>query len=250
MNLVRLREICKNTGNTPMHSLFAKIASILKHDLFAPVLLIITYIVFIIIARGAVPTSEELIATFSTLYAKYGYEIIFAAAALESLIVINLFAPGMVTMGLGAAFARTGSIELYLVILAASLGALVGYLLDFVIGYFGFAEIVKKMGYGEFLEGARGKLITHRNRGLFFGFSYPNIAAFLSLAAGTSRMPFWQFFSIAIISTFSWATLWGYGVYLVGDAFILILSRYSFVIMSVVILALIISKFLVKEAKR
>ncbi|KKR83721.1 MAG: hypothetical protein UU29_C0002G0034 [Candidatus Daviesbacteria bacterium GW2011_GWA2_40_9] len=232
-----------------MSNLFSRMIAVLKHDLFAPVLLIITYVVFIIIARGAIPTSEELIATFTLLYARYGYEIIFVAAALESLGVINLFAPGMVTIGLGAAFARTGSIELYWVIIAASLGALVGYLLDFLIGYFSFSGIVKKMGYGQILQEAREKLINHRTKGLVLGFSYPNIAAFLSLAAGTSRMPFWQFISIAILSTFSWATLWGYGIYLVGDSFILVLSRYSFVIMLLVVATLVFSKLLVKEKK-
>lgn len=230
-----------------MHSLAKKPIVLIKHDLFAPILLILSYIVFIIIARGALPTSEELIATFSSLYANYGYEIIFVAAALESLIVVNFFAPGMVTMGMGAAFARSGNIELVFVILAASLGAIVGYTLDFLIGYFGFSDIVKKMGYGEVLDKARDKFTNHRTRGLVFGFSYPNVGALISLIAGASKMNFFKFISTAILSTFIWVTLWGYGIYLVGDLFIKVLSRYSFVIVILVIIALVLSKLLIKE---
>src|SRR6185369_4016997 len=88
---------------------------IVKYDLILPIGLLLTYIVFLVVARRVVPTSDELVLVFQDLYSRYGYEIIFVSALLEGLVLINLFVPGMVALALGAIFARTGQIDLTLV---------------------------------------------------------------------------------------------------------------------------------------
>ena len=59
---------------------------IVKYDLILPIGLLLTYIVFLVVARRVVPTSDELVLVFQDLYSRYGYEIIFVSALLKGAI--------------------------------------------------------------------------------------------------------------------------------------------------------------------
>ncbi|OGE19099.1 hypothetical protein A3A14_02405 [Candidatus Daviesbacteria bacterium RIFCSPLOWO2_01_FULL_43_38] len=220
-----------------------------KNDLFMPGLLVLAYLIFIIIVRGSVPTSTELVATFGGLYAKYGYGIIFLSAALESLVVASFFVPGMVAIALGAVFARTGQVELPLVVIFAALGATSGYLMDFVLGSLGFSDIFKRLGYGGIIAKARKQLIHSRSGAWILGFAHPNVAAFLSLAAGTVGMNFFRFLTIASLSAFVWATIWGVAIYSIGDVVLTILTKYSFLLVIAIVAGLVLTRFFMKEEK-
>lgn len=226
-----------------MSALFSPLASFLRSDIFIPTLLLVVYVSFLIIAKGAIPTADELIKTFSNLYAKYGYEIILAAAFLESLVLVNFFVPGQVAMALGVIFAKTGQTELTAVILTASLGAISGYLLDFVLGMYGFSDILKKIGYGQFILRANQELKKAGARGLALGFIHTNIGSFLSLAAGTANYKFYPFFIIASVSTFVWASIWAFVIYALGEVFLLILTRYMVPLVLIIIGILFLSKY-------
>lgn len=216
---------------------------IIKNDLLLPLTLLATYVVFLIVARGVVPTSEELIGVFADLYAKYGYEIIFISALLEGLILVNLFVPGMLALALGAVFARTGQTDLTLVILTASSGIVLGYIIDFLMGYFGFGDTLKKLGYDSFLQTSREKLKKFGNRGLIVGFIHTNVGSFLAFAAGTMRLGFLNFLIVAIASTLVWATLWGIAAFYFGEIFLYIIKRYSFLLVLMVIASFITASY-------
>lgn len=208
---------------------------IVKYDLILPLTLLSTYIVFLVVARGVVPTSEELIEVFGDLYAKYGYEIIFVSALLEGLVLVNLFVPGMLALALGAVFASTGQTDLTQVILTASAGIILGYVVDYLMGYFGFGETLKKLGYAGFLDSSREKLKQFGNRGLIVGFFHTNVGSFLAFAAGTMKLPFINFLIVAIASTILWATVWGIAAFYFGEVFLNIIKRYSFLLVIFVI---------------
>jgi len=216
---------------------------IVKNDLVLPITLLATYIVFLIIARGVVPTSEELIDLFADLYTKYGYEIIFISALLEGLVLVNLFVPGMLALALGAVFARTGQTDLTLVILTASLGIVLGYIIDFLMGYFGFGDTLKKLGYEGFLNASRDKLKKFGNRGLIVGFFHTNVGSFLAFAAGTMRLGFLNFLIVAVASTLVWATVWGIAAFYFGEIFLNIIKRYSFLLVLGVIATFILASY-------
>lgn len=212
-----------------------------------PVLLLITYIILFMSLKSVLPTADEIIATFERLYQKYGYEIIFVATLAEALVLVNLFAPGIITMAVGAAFSKTGNIDLALVILAASSGAVVGYILDYTLGYFGFSEIVKRVGFSATLERARAHLDKYEIVSLVFGFAHPNVGSFLSLAAGTIGMPFRTFLLAALSSTLVWLSIWGIIVYSIGEVLISLLARYSFLVVAAMITTLAAGAFLEKR---
>lgn len=220
---------------------------ILKSDLLFPVILVVVYVTFLFVARGVIPTGEEIVNSFAALYKKYGYEIIFAAAFLESLVLVNLFVPGQLAMALGAVFARTGQTELSLVILTASMGAITGYSLDFILGYFGFSDVIRKLGYGEFLNETKHQLKRFGKRGLILGFVHSNIGSFLSLVAGAIHFEWKVFILLASLSTFVWLTVWAIAVYILGDIFVEVFKRYAMLIVLVALSGMILMRFWKKD---
>lgn len=200
---------------------------IFSSSLFIPITLVVSYVSVLFYFRGSIPTIAEIMSHFAQLYQSYGYEIIFVGALLEALILVNFFIPGATAVALGAIFARSGHIDLSLVITCAVLGGMFGYTLDFILGYFGFGEIIKKLGYGKFLDKARNQIQHASARTFGLGFIHPNIASFLSLAAGTSKIKLLDFLVPSFLATIAWVSIWGLLIYALGEIFLTILTRYT-----------------------
>ncbi len=223
--------------------------AILTSEIFLPLTLVVTYALFLLIAKGVFPTSEELFNSFGNLYAKYGYEIIFISALFESLVLVNLFAPGGGALILGVIFARSGQTQLDLVIIVAALGAVLGYTLDFMTGYFGLFDIINRLGYRKTIDKTKIKVGQFGNQGLILSFIHPNLGAFVSLAAGVLKVKPANFFIIAVLSTLVWATFWGLAVYATGDIFLTILKKYSFLVLLFIIGVMVLGKLWGREEK-
>lgn len=234
----------------PMFPIFKHLGLFLKSDLFLPLILIVIYICFIIFIRGVIPTSQELIDTFSSLYAKYGYEIILTAAFLEALIVVNFFVPGVIAMAMGAIFASTGQIELSLVILTASIGAIAGYTLDFVLGYFGIAEFLNKYGYKDFISIAKQQILKLGNKGLIIGFIYPATGCIVAVASGAVKISFLKYISVMIPAVLFWMSIWGILFYIIGETLLNIITKYSFVVVLFIIASIFITRLWKKDSKK
>lgn len=216
--------------------------TILTSDLLLPVFLLLSYILFLFIAKGVFPTSAELVQTFARLYGKYGYEIIFISAFFEALVLVNLFVPGGIALALGVVFARAGEINLEAIILIASAGAICGYIIDYFLGLYGFSQVLKRIGYKKLVIQSGLQLNKFGKRGLILGFIHANIGSFFSLAAGTINFRLRTFIIIAIISTIFWSCLWGLAIYAMGDVFLTIIRRYGFLLMFFIIGGVFLSK--------
>ncbi len=215
---------------------------IVSDEVFLPVLILVIYLLFLFFIRGSLPPTPEIIRSLAHLYQQHGYQIIFAASVLEALLLVNMFVPGGVVIATGAVFAKSGSLELPGVILAASLGLIVGYILDYGLGYFGFSKVLIGLGYGKFLDQTKQKLITSGSKALIFGFIYSTVGSFLAMTAGIIRMNFGQFLLVSTISTLFWVTVAGISVYLLGEVFITIITKYSFLLILLLILGFLLSK--------
>jgi membrane protein DedA with SNARE-associated domain len=237
--------------HSSLHSLILSfkfvVARGIRSDLLLPIFLLISYLIFLVLIRGVLPTADELITTFGNFYSKYGYEIIFASAFLESLILVNFFVPGQLAMALGVVFARTGQTELIPVIISVVLGTSLGNFINFILGYFGFSEILYKLGYGGFVKMAEEQIKKFGKRGLILGFIHSNVASFLSLTAGTIRMNWASFFMITILSTFMWTVLWSLLVYSLGDIVLVIIKKYTFLLVLLFLTGLILMRIWKKE---
>lgn len=195
-----------------------------------PIILIIVYVVLVLLLRSIFPSGRELIDYLETLYGRFGYEIITIGSSLEALILINFFVPGVLAVGFGVVFARVGDLDLTWVILSATAGAILGYVLDFLLGRFGFGQIFERMGYQKTIYQTKEKLAKFDLKTLSLGFIHPNIGAIVSLAAGALKMDFKKFFILASLSTLVWYIFWGLLIFALGKAFLTIFSKYVFIL--------------------
>ena len=219
---------------------------IVGSDLILPAFLLIAYVLFLFFIRGILPTSEELLALFSKYYATYGYEILFVAALLESLVLINLFAPGQVALALGIVFSRTGETELPYVILAVCCGVIIGFTIDYLVGYYGFGDILKRFGQSHVIDKAKTELKKNGGRSIFISFINPNLGAYMSLAAGASKLEITMFGLIALFSIFFWVSSWSLLIYLLGDVVLTIIKKYT-LLLSVIFIGILIVSFGIKK---
>lgn len=228
---------------------FAQLLKIeLSTELIVPVFLIGLYISFLILLKGTIPSSEELIGRLASLYERFGYEVIFIGAVLEALILVNLFVPGSVAVAFGAIFARSGQVDLTYAVIAAALGAIFGFLADFAIGYFGFGVLIKRFGYGTFIEKAKNQIRKYGVKTFILGFIHPNIGSFVALAGGALKMNFLTFFVLSSLSTLAWVSFWGILVFALGEVFLIILTKYIWVLILLVLSVWVLSSLYSRQS--
>jgi membrane protein DedA with SNARE-associated domain len=231
------------------HSVRKFIQQIINFDLILPVALLVAYAAFLFVIRGILPTSEELLNLFARYYAEYGYQILFVAALLESLVLINLFAPGQVALALGIVFSRTGETHLPFVVLAVASGILIGFTIDYFVGYYGFGDLLKRFGQGTVFEKAKKELRKNGGRSIFIAFINPNLGGYMSLAAGASKLEITIFGLIAFFSVIFWVIAWSLLIYSLGDVVLTVIKKYTLVL-SAIFMAILIVSFSWKPSKR
>lgn len=213
-----------------------------KHKTLIPtVILIALYIGILFLTRRLFPTSEKLVSEVGSFYGSFGYEIIFLASMLEALIVINLFVPGAVAVGLGAVFARSGQLDLTIGIILATIGAVIGFILDYLAGFFGLSRLIEGLGFDSFAKQAKEQLKISSFKSFSLGFIHPNIGAIVATAAGALKMNFIRFLFLSSLSTLAWYSLWGVLGFTLGEIFLTVFTKYAFIIMIFILSVWILS---------
>jgi membrane protein DedA with SNARE-associated domain len=151
-----------------------------------------------------------------------GYLGILFLAALE-----NIFPPipSELIMGLGGIDAGQGQFNLWLVILAGTVGTVIGNYFWYWLGWRfdrdQLDDFIRKHGRWFTLD--RGdvakldRLFTHYGFGIIFVARFvPGIRTMISLPAGLFDMPHWKFFVATFAGSFIWNAAWASGGYFLG----------------------------------
>lgn len=211
------------------------------------VLFFVGYAAFILVLQKILPPPESILEILKNLYLSYGYLLVFIAGVLEGIFLVGLYVPGSQTILLGGVMARTGVVQLPLVILFTTVGLLIGFSINYVLGKYGWYHVVEKFGLKEPLAVAKEKLEKHRKVALFFAYASPNSAAFITTAAGILRVPFKKFFLLSLIAQVVWSTIWGVLAYLIGPVLIELFLKYFYLIVLGIVLYWFLKKYLNKE---
>ena len=162
------------------------------------------------------PWRPALLALFTDFVtgeiARYGYLAIFVLMLLESACIPI---PSEVTMLFGGALvtapflAPEQQLEFWLVVLAGTLGNLVGSWLAYWAGYSGGRPLIDR--WGRYLlirphevDRAHAWFERHGQKAVFFGRLLPVIRTFISLPAGVVRMRFWRFTVYTVLGCLPW----------------------------------------------
>jgi membrane protein DedA with SNARE-associated domain len=155
------------------------------------------------------------------LLTTYGYWAVFLIVAIES---TGIPFPGETTLLLAAIYAgTTHHLLIALVIVAAASGAIVGDNLGFWIGRQAGARLLRHYGHYLGLKERRLKLgqylfKQYGAKVVFFGRFVSVLRAWAAFLAGTNRMPWHRFLLFNALGGILWATLYGMGGYLLGNA--------------------------------
>lgn len=185
-------------------------------SLWLPIFLVVVYFIAFYFLKDILPTTSEVLNGFGQLFAKYGYELIFFGAFLEGALLIDWLVPGSSVVLAGSMFSRLGYLSYPILYLVASVGFFLGYFLDYLIGYYGWSDIVRKIGFSDQLDNARQKLIKHRGKAFLIGYFHPDTASLFALAAGMTKMGLREYLSHSLVATLFWVFVWTGLVFLFG----------------------------------
>ena len=157
----------------------------------------------------------------ATLIMKYGSLAVAGVVCLESM---GLPLPGEAILIAAAVYAgKTGHLNIYEVIAAASIGAIVGDNFGYWIGReIGFRLLVRYGCYVGLTEPRIkvGQYLFQRHGGkiVFFGRFVALLRVLAAVLAGVNRMSWLRFFIANAAGAVVWATVFGLGAYKVGEA--------------------------------
>lgn len=147
--------------------------------------------------------------TWFTWVQSGGYPIIILLMAMESSIVP---VPSEIVMPPAAFMAAEGKLNLWLVILAGTLGSYLGSAIMYLISRYVGRPVIVRWGKYFFispdkLERAEIFLARYEAGGIFFARLLPVIRHLISIPAGIVRMPFGKFSIVTIIGSALWCTI-------------------------------------------
>jgi membrane protein DedA with SNARE-associated domain len=149
----------------------------------------------------------------------YGYWAIFFLIAGESM---GIALPGETALLAASVYAgRTHHLSIFLIILAAASGALIGDNIGYTIGYFGGFRLLRRFGKYIGVDNAKIKLgrylfFKYGGRIVFFGRFVAILRILAALLAGVNRMHWRRFLFFNAMGGLMWATIDGTAGYFLG----------------------------------
>ena len=96
--------------------------------------------------------SEWLLRRLESLFAEYGYLVVFLGVLLENSMFLGLLVPGSIILILGGLSAQNGSINIWYVIALAIAGTIIGDTLSYVVGRLGLTRRLADGSFGGAME--------------------------------------------------------------------------------------------------
>src|SRR2546423_3629066 len=154
------------------------------------------------------------------LLTTYGYLAVLVFVGIES---IGIPFPGETMLLIAAIYAgTTHHLSIFLVILAAAAGAILGDNIGFWVGREGGYRLLRR--YGRYIRLDERKLKLglylfrkHGGKVVFFGRFVAVLRALAAFLAGTNRMPWPRFLLFNALGGIVWATLYGIGGHALGN---------------------------------
>ena len=206
---------------------------------FVPLVFLLAYLGIIIYLRLRLPDAQEILRITEDLYRQFGYAIVLFSGFLEAMFLIGMYIPGSAAMLLGAVLAKSGATSFPLVILGGTTGLMLGYMLNYFLGRFGWYRVLASFGLEKGMAMAERKLKHHGRKALFLGYLAPNSGSFISTASGVLGIPFKEFFFVTLISQLFWSTLWGLIAYMVGNIFVELFLKYGVFVVYILIVVVL-----------
>jgi len=168
---------------------------------------------------GTIEVCEHLPVPSISHLGPWAYAVVFALTALQA---AGVPLPGTTALIAAAVYAGTSHhLEIVALIAVAALGASLGSLTGFALGWWGGWKLIKRYGRRLRLTPARIKVgryvfAAHGGKVVFFGRFVTGLRTWAALLAGTNRMAPSRFLLFSTLSAILWATVNGLQYYYFG----------------------------------
>lgn len=203
----------------------------------------------------------DLIAFFESIPAGYmdpwSYVFIFIIAFLESTPLFGFFIPGPTTIVIAGFLARLGLLHAWMLIIAASLGSILGDMCGYLIGRkYGYSFLIS---YGrffffkkEYYFSIKELMTEHAGKAIVIGRFNALTRAIAPFVAGSSEIKFGRFMTYNVIAGTAWSACFVLLGVLFGHSYTIAvkyLGRAFIVLLLWLILAFVMYSFFYKKKK-
>jgi membrane protein DedA with SNARE-associated domain len=205
---------------------------------------------------------HEWIELLSQFYNHYGYLSVFLGTLGENTALLGLLLPGNSLALLGAVYARLGTLNLGWVIFLASLGTILGYHVDYLLGRFILTRVAagwstSRLGRRIRLAGrlrlARLLIAKHGGKAILMSHLAGQLRSFVALSAGMTRMNYLRFLGYELLAASLWNTafcLLGYLLAAEVDRLQMLIERAGWVFVGVLVLLFLAWRFFGKRMRQ
>lgn len=212
------------------------------------VLIFLIYIIVFIFLRDKIPDMSNLFSKVEEIYSRYGYYLIFFGALIEGTFLLGLYIPGSFIVLLGVSLARMGITSFPLVILYGTIGFCIGYILNYILGRYGWHTIIAGFGLKNQIEDTKTSLSHNYDKALFWGYMVSGTGAMISTASGILKIPFREFLIKTFLYQLFWSLVLGGLAYIFGITFIKMFVVYFGTIFFISMVLYIIKKSYKRKA--
>jgi membrane protein DedA with SNARE-associated domain len=216
-----------------------------------PLSLLLFFLLFVILYRLLnLPQPDELIRLAEKYYELYGYWVVFIAALLEGLLLINWYLPGSVIIVLGVTLGRQVGLNVGVLVGLVIVAFFIDYMINYALGRYGWYRLFVRFGLKSPLQRIKRRVERHGLSVVFVTYFHPNTGALTATSCGILHLPFRAFVLHSIAATIVWNTLWGTVVYFAGPALIDLLNMWLIVPLLVIWAGFLIARAYRTEKKR
>ncbi len=162
------------------------------------------------------PSASEILTFLEYAFRTWGLVIIPIASFLENSIILGFIFPGITVMFLAGFVARTTGDNLIVIIILATLGSFCGDNLDYFLGRRGGRFFEEKPLYKKSVRKVEPFLAKYGGLAIFAGRFSAWSRAWVALASGILKFPYWKFASVSVISALCWSSVWIVTGFLLG----------------------------------
>lgn len=162
------------------------------------------------------PNGDELVSIVQRFFDTYGYWALFISSFIEGALVLGFYFPGGVVIFLSVVLAGHDVPRVATIVGLVSGAFVLGLVVDYLLGKYGWYKILVKFGFRRELENAQRRLQRHGVLAIILSYWDINIASMTATAAGILRYPFVRFVVYSAIFITIWNSFWATLIFFIG----------------------------------
>lgn len=162
------------------------------------------------------PNQEQIANMVTGFFDKYGLIVVFLAAIVESILLIGGYFPGSLVIFLGVASSVGNPTRAALVVFLATMGMMIGYSIDYMLGKKGGYKLLSKWGFEDEIQAINKKISSRNIWPAFFLYVIPGSGSLISTSFGILKVKYIKFLAFIFLTVTIWNSIWGVVVYHFG----------------------------------